>query len=147
MADPVSVVSPLGSVQEVSPEEAAGLVATEGWRHAAPEEAEQARLQAKHGGFTGAAMAAVTGGLRGASVGGSDALLSAIGGEDVRKGLAELREANPMASLGGEVGGSLLRLNKFRRGGLPPPLRAGSRLAPIRVVARPGSSRPRPSLG
>lgn len=136
MADTVAVVSPLGGVQQVAPEEAEHLVASEGWRHAAPEEATADANQRKYGGLGGAAAAAGAGLLRGASLGGTDALGAAVGLDDE---LAGLRDANPGMSTLGEIGGGLLGVGEFGGPGL---LARATRAvsAPARAALRVGEA-------
>jgi hypothetical protein len=53
------------------------------------------------------ALAGVAGAARGLTLGASDAILSEVGGDDTRRALQGLREANPIASGVGEVAGAV----------------------------------------
>src|SRR3990167_3672723 len=71
--------------------------------------AEHARL--KYGqGVGNVAKATVAGAARGLTLGASDAVATAIGGEGTREALEGLRAANPIASAGGEVAGAVAPL-------------------------------------
>lgn len=71
--------------------------------------AEQARLQYGQGAGN-VAKAAVAGAARGLTLGASDAVATAIGGDDTRAALEGLRAANPIASGAGEVAGAVAPL-------------------------------------
>lgn len=133
VAETVNVVSPLGSIGSVS---AAQLAEAErqGYRVASPEEVAHAKNEAKYGGVGGAALAGAAGVARGATLGLSDAAGRAIGIEDDLRGL---REANPITSGVGEVGGSLLGMGKL---GGPSLFMRGARAlsAPARAATRAG---------
>jgi hypothetical protein len=91
-----------GQLGSVPAEEAGG----QGLSIVSPQEAEQISNHRQYGkGFGNVAQAAVEGGLRGATLGGSDALIAGIGGDEARKGLKGRKEANPIASGVGEVAG------------------------------------------
>jgi len=53
------------------------------------------------------ALATAAGAARGLTLGGSDAVLAGLGGDDTRRALQGLREANPIASGVGEVAGAV----------------------------------------
>jgi len=68
----------------------------------------QQQLQDEYGGVGGQALAAGAGVLRGViPLGGSDAALVALGGENMRTDLRNLQEANPWTSAGGEAVGMI----------------------------------------
>jgi hypothetical protein len=67
---------------------------------------QKQRQQEAFGGVGGAALAAVTGGLRGATLGLSDLALTGIGAVEADT-LRNLQEANPLASLAGEGAGMI----------------------------------------
>jgi len=82
-----------------------------GYTVLSPAEVEQARTQKQYGeGLGNVAKATAAGAARGLTLGASDAVLSGIGGDDTRKALKGLREANPISSTAGEVGGALAPL-------------------------------------
>lgn len=68
---------------------------------------QKAEVQAKYGGAGGTALAAGAGVARGLTLGLSDVAAAGIGGEGVRQDLEGLKEANPYASIGGEVVGAI----------------------------------------
>lgn len=115
MADEtVNVVSPLGSVGSI-PSADLERAQREGYRPASDEEVQHAQTMGKYGGLGGAALAGVAGAARGASFGLIDVAGAAFGLDEQLRGL---REANPITSTLGEVGGSMLGLGKFAGGGL-----------------------------
>jgi len=82
-----------------------------GYQVLTPAEIEQAHAQKQYGeGVGNVAKATAAGAARGLTLGASDALLSGIGGDDTRKALQGLRQANPVASTVGEIGGALAPL-------------------------------------
>lgn len=89
----------------------AGDAARPGYRVLGQQElaAEQARLQYGQGAGN-VAKAAAAGAARGLTLGASDAVATAIGGDDTRKALEGLRAANPIASGAGEVAGAVAPL-------------------------------------
>jgi hypothetical protein len=72
-------------------------------------QAEQARKQYGQGAGN-VAKAAVAGAARGLTLGASDAVATAVGGDDTRRALEGLRAANPLASGAGEVAGAVAPL-------------------------------------
>lgn len=71
--------------------------------------AEQNRI--KYGeGLGNVAKATAAGAARGLTLGASDAVAGAIGGDETRQALQGLREANPIASVGSEVAGAVAPL-------------------------------------
>lgn len=72
--------------------------------------ATEAAEEEMYGGIGGAASATAGGVLRGATLGLSDVVATAAGGEDERRYLAGLREHNQLPSLGGEVIGGIVGL-------------------------------------
>src|SRR5690606_3801649 len=107
MADPGNILAKdaYGFYVETTPEEAQAR----GLQIASPEEAAAHAREEQYGGVLGTGTAAVTGALRGATLGLSDVAISELGG---RETLQALREVNPGASIGGEVVGSLAGLGK-----------------------------------
>ena len=96
-----------GALVTIAPEDAAHP----GYTILTPAQVEQAHAQKQYGeGLGNVAKATGLGALRGATLGASDALIAGIGGEGTRKALKGLREANPIASTVGEVGGTLAPL-------------------------------------
>lgn len=69
--------------------------------------AEQETARQYEGGLQGL-RAAAAGGLSALTLGGSDAALSAVGGDEMRQDLANLRRYRPGATMAGEAGGLLL---------------------------------------
>jgi hypothetical protein len=65
-------------------------------------------VEAKHAGVGETAIAGGLGVVRGLTVGLSDPIISAIGGDKARQYLEEQKEAHPIASTGGEVAGAIL---------------------------------------
>lgn len=94
-------------------------------------EVRQRELEAKYGGIGHTIAAGAEGVARGLTLGLSDPLAIAIGGESVRKHLAEEQEVHPYASIGGEVVGSVAPL--LFSGGASAPLEVGeaARLAKL----------------
>lgn len=88
--------------------------------------AEQTRLQYGQGAGN-VAKATVAGAARGLTLGASDAVATAIGGEETRQALEGLRAANPIASAGGEVAGSVAPL--LLSGGTSGAVQGGGALA------------------
>lgn len=94
------------------PESEVDYRAARGWR---PETAEdvtartvEAAKEEAYGGVAGTASAAAGGVLRGFTGGLSDVYLRATGGEDERRKLNELKSRHQIASVGGEIFGSVL---------------------------------------
>jgi hypothetical protein len=79
-----------------------------------------------YGGVGGALKAGLVGALRGATLGGSDALMRAVGGEEAARELRGLREINPGISTATEIGGALAPA--FFSGGAALPAGAVSRI-------------------
>lgn len=69
--------------------------------------AEDVRQQT-YGGAAGQANALILAGLRGATLGGSDVLARAIGGDGLAEDIRGLQEVNPITSFAGELGGAIL---------------------------------------
>lgn len=88
--------------------------------------AEQNRKQYGEG-LGNVAKATAAGAARGLTLGASDAVATAIGGEDTRKALEGLRQANPIASVSGEVAGAVAPL--VLSGGTSAGAQAGGTLA------------------
>jgi hypothetical protein len=128
MPDPSTIVAldDYGTAVETSQEDAAAR----GMRIASPEQAEAYRRDQQYGGVVGTGTALVTGGLRGATLGLSDVVISELGGQET---LAGVRDANPLASITGEVAGGLAGLGKG--GGA-----LGAISAPARLVTRTGQA-------
>lgn len=73
-----------------------------------PAQLEQAYNQKQYGtGVGNIAKAGAAGAARGLTLGASDKVLTAVGGEDTRKALKGLKEANPITSIVSEIGGAL----------------------------------------
>lgn len=110
MAEPVketvAIRAPDGTVGHVAAADAAQAIDA-GSELVTPEEVHAATIQAEYGGAGGQAKAALAGAGRGLTFGLSDHAIAGIGGEGARQELADLKEANPYASLGGEFAGAL----------------------------------------
>ncbi len=76
-------------------------------------------------GLGNIAKAGAAGAARGLTLGASDAALSAIGGEDTRKALQGLRQANPITSTASEIGGAIAPV-VLSGGGAAPAAGAGT---------------------
>lgn len=82
-----------------------------GYTVLSPAQVEAAHAQKQYGeGLGNVAKATAAGAARGLTLGASDAVIAGVGGEGARKALHGLREANPIASTVGEVGGALAPL-------------------------------------
>lgn len=96
----------------VVPVAEAGQLLDRGWRvEGADDRARRLVGEAKeetYGGVRGQVGAAGAAFARGVTLGGSDALVGAIGGEDARTQLRNLEEVNPGLSTGFEVAGGIL---------------------------------------
>ncbi len=119
-----------GTLRDISDKDAAGALAA-GWK---PEETSDIdRLstgianEANYGGASGKVQAALAGIARGATVGASDVLGRAIGGEDTARTLEGLQAQNPITSGVGEFAGVLL-----------PSIVSGGTLAPAGMVSALG---------
>lgn len=82
-----------------------------GYKVLSPAEVQAEAARKQYGqGAGNVAKAAVAGAARGLTLGASDAVATAIGGDDTRRALEGLRAANPIASAGGEVAGAVAPL-------------------------------------
>lgn len=102
----VAIVDSDGSISTIDAKDIEAAQ-QEGARIATPEEYSAAKLQAEYGGVGGVTAATAAGAARGLTLGLSDAAIAGIGGEGARETLEGLKEANPYASIGGEVAGAL----------------------------------------
>jgi hypothetical protein len=102
----VDIVDEDGSVSTIAARDL-GAAQKEGARVAAPEEVQAARTRAQYGDTAGELKAGAAGAARGLTLGISDRVLTSLGGDETRRSLAALREANPTASLGGELAGAI----------------------------------------
>lgn len=85
----------------------ASEVAHPGYQILTPDQVQQAQTQKQYGeGLGNVVKAGAAGAARGLTLGASDAIAGAIGGEDTRRALKGLREANPIASTTGELAGA-----------------------------------------
>lgn len=99
--------NPRGEVVTIAPEDAA----SPGYQLLSQSELQQAANQKKYGeGVGNVAKAGVAGAARGLTLGASDAVATALGGEETRTALEGLRSANPIASGVGEVAGAVAPL-------------------------------------
>lgn len=104
--DPVKVLNPYGEPETVDPSELHSALQM-GYRIPTPEEVQEFQTQQKYGeGLVNPLKAAAAGAARGATFGLSDQALTKTGLVDPQT-LAGLKEANPIASTTGEVGGVL----------------------------------------
>jgi hypothetical protein len=114
-ADPLHVVGQDGTVGTIDPTQAQAAF-TNGARVAQPEEIHAAKLDAKYGGIGGSLAALGEGAARGLTLGASDPLAvgaaGLLGGPEAaaatREHLAGEKEANPLTSAAGELGGAAL---------------------------------------
>lgn len=102
----VPVRAPDGTVGTVAASDVAQMLDA-GGEVVSPEELHRAELEDKYGGLSGAAAAGGIGLARGATFGLSDLVATGLGGDRVRETLAGYKEANPGASLAGEVVGAI----------------------------------------
>ena len=105
------LIDPDGITRDVSLDAAPGLLQDPRWRVPTDEDAasrlsEQAREQS-YGGVGGGIKAGVAAFARGASLGGTDVVARALGGDDAAIELEGLREAHPYVSGGAEFLGAL----------------------------------------
>lgn len=111
MGQPINMVSPDGQAHAVDPNDYASAIANgfrpEGTNEGAARIGEEAR-EDHYGGAAGGIVAGATGLLRGVTLGGSDALFSALGGDDAAADLSEIRKRNQAASVVGEVVGGVM---------------------------------------
>lgn len=96
--------NPQGELVTVAPEDAT----SPGYQVLTQAELAQAQAKKQYGEGVGNVVRAGAAGLaRGATLGASDAVLAGLGGDDTRKALRGLREANPITSTVAEVGGAV----------------------------------------
>jgi hypothetical protein len=92
-----------GELVTIAPED----VGHPGYSVLTPAQVQQAYNQKQYGeGVGNVAKAGAAGAARGLTLGASDAVLTGIGGEDTRRALKGLREANPITSTVSEVAGA-----------------------------------------
>lgn len=96
-----------GIVEELAPREARQKLRGGGAHQATPEEVARYRMERDFGGAGDQLLAGLAGAARGFTLGGSDVLLSELGGSDVRRALDAYRKLHPTTTLLGELGGSL----------------------------------------
>lgn len=106
---PVPVALPDGRIGTVEPKHLAETFDM-GGRIASRQEHREAELEAKYGGIGGSLAALGEGAARGISFGLSDPLAVAFGGEEARQHLADVKEAHPVLSTGGEIAGAVAPL-------------------------------------
>lgn len=111
--DEVHVISPMGVLGTI-PSSEIDLAQRQGYTVATPEQLEDYRLKKEYGGALRTAEAAGVGALRGLTAGLSDVAatkLAGLIGEDAQTAVAEelrnVREAHPIASGAGEIGGMI----------------------------------------
>ena len=112
MADPVKPSAPQGPVPVFVPGLGVRLVdatdapaaLADGARVASATEHEEARLEERYSGVEGHIAPFAAGAARGLTLGGSDVLLSEVGGDKVRRRLADYQHYSPVASAAGEIG-------------------------------------------
>lgn len=93
-----------GQLVTLAPED----VSHPGYTVLTPAQVEQAQAQKQYGeGLGNVAKAGAAGAARGLTLGASDALLAGIGGDDTRKALQGLRQANPITSTVSEIAGAV----------------------------------------
>lgn len=96
--------NPRGELVTVAPEDAT----RPGYRVLSQPELEQEQTRRQYGeGLGNVAKAGVAGAARGLTLGASDAVLSELGGDDTRRALQGLRQANPLTSTVSEVAGAV----------------------------------------
>jgi hypothetical protein len=132
----VPVTLPDGSYGEMDSELLPSAI-RDGVRYQTADEGRAASQKAiediKKDAYNAPVTAAVLGGLRGATVGLSDAAIRAFGNEDTAESLREIRAYNPSASLAGEVAGGVA--------GMFTPL------SPVAAVAGLGAKAAKASIG
>lgn len=106
-AKTVAIRAPDGSIGTV-PHDQLAQALDAGAVVVSPEEFHKAKIQARYGDAAGQYVASTAGLARGLTLGLSDQAAVALGGEEVRQDLAGLQQANPYASVGGEVIGAAL---------------------------------------
>lgn len=123
MPGTIRLVDPQGEIRDVPTDAAAGAIES-GWRMpSTQEELGRVTAQAREeqfGGVGGQIKAGLAGAARGLSLGGSDVLARAIGGDDAAIVLEGLRETNPVTSTLTEVGGALAPALVTGGAALPP---------------------------
>jgi hypothetical protein len=102
----INMVSPDGGSYSVSIAEAREAM-QKGWRVEQPEETKKRVLEEEKGTTAGVIKSAALGAARGLSFGLSDVLLTETGGILTPQEAKEYKEANPIASTVGEVGGMI----------------------------------------
>lgn len=138
MPDPVAapqtirLVDPDGQIRDVALDSAPSVLQDPRWQ-VATHAAELDRLQgqareADYGGVGGAAKAVGAGFLRGVTLGGSDVVARAVGGDQAAIDLSGLREVNPGLSTGSEI-----------VGGAAPALFSGGASTPAGAAMRVGA--------
>lgn len=107
--DTMNVVDPFGKTGSLPKDQAQEAIETSGYRQATPDEALKQHNQDVYGGFQGQVFAGVLGAARGATLGGSDWVLSHLPGEAKFSPelINNLKEANPTITTLGELGGIL----------------------------------------
>jgi len=96
--------NPNGELVTVSAEDAT----RPGYTVLSPEQVKSEHARKRYGQSVGdVALAGAAGAARGLTLGASDAIIAGVGGDDTRRALQGLREANPIASGVGEVAGAV----------------------------------------
>lgn len=131
MPGTVILVDPQGITREVPVEAVAGALERPGWRVQTEEDrlgrVATAAKEADYGGAAGTAKAGLAATLRGATLGGSDVLARAVGGEQAALDLENYRDVHSGLSTGFEIGGAVV-----------PALFSGGALTPAGAAARLG---------
>jgi hypothetical protein len=129
---PTTLIDTQGTPRDVPDAEVPALL-ERGWRaqtHADVQQAaSQAASQVDYGGTKGAIGAIGAGALRGATLGGSDVVARAIGGDEAAETLRGLRAENPGLSAGGEIAGVIA-----------PALLSGGAALPAGLAGRAGAA-------
>lgn len=102
----VPVVAPDGTLGTVGTSDVAAALAA-GGKVATPEDIARDTRERDYGGLGGGIKATALGGLRGVTMGLSDAAIAGIGGKDASRALAGYRDENPIASGAGELAGAV----------------------------------------
>lgn len=135
MPDAQTITLRKGDAVTAVPADEAGKLVAQGWApesDAAQQEREAAsRFADRNSGIGNQAISFVEGGLRGITAGGSDLLARGILGEDAARAMSERRQAFPITSTVGNIGGSLAPLAMGDVGGVAGALAEASPAAKI----------------
>lgn len=103
----LTVINPNTGAAENYGADQADALASSGFVLESPEQAEARRLQREHGGIGAQLRAAGEGALSEVTLGGYDLLGAELGGEEFRARRRAEQDANPLADVGGRLGGAV----------------------------------------